>query len=190
MRLLLSLLIAFPLWADSTSATSPTADDSGWLNSSNGYSQNDTDAEGDFSQVVQYTTFGFALGGGATPTGVTVESDIWRDGTRNNTIEVDLLNVGTCTSKETGVVGTSDTDFYEVLGSTSDTWSCTALTQANVDSSSFGVSITGAKTSGANPVDDSYNLDHVRVTIEFTAGGGGSTFMLVRAQYEGDIHSD
>lgn len=177
--LIIFLLCAVLLLATTAGPNSPSTNDSGWLNSGNAHTQTDTYAEGDFGQAVQYTNFGFSVGASSTIDGVTVEIDAFKDGTRNNTIQEDLLGAGTCTQKETGVMSTSDTDSYHAEGGAADTWGCTALTGTAVDSTSFGVTITGGKSSGPNPVADSYNLDHVRITVDYTTSGGKRRVMVM-----------
>ncbi len=171
-RLLIALIVCAPLWA-ATETNSPTANAAVWTDAGNAHTQNDALATGDIAQTESYTSFGFSIGAGSTVDGIRVLYDAHRNPTdKNNTLEFNLLNVGTCTLKETGVLADSDTDAYRTEGSTSDTWSCTALTGANVDNSAFGVSVTGAKSTGQNPDADSYKLDHVEIIVEYTEASG------------------
>jgi hypothetical protein len=110
-----------------------------------------------------------------------VETDSYKTETKSNTIIYNLLNVGTCTLKESAILDTTDTDTYTEFGGATDTWSCTALTEANLESSSFGVSVEGDKDGGANPADGSYHLDHLRVTVYYTeAGEAGQVIIIAR----------
>jgi hypothetical protein len=109
-----------------------------------------------------------------------VETDSYKTGTKNNTIIYNLLNVGTCTLKESAILDTTDTDTYTEFGGATDTWSCTALTEANVESSSFGVHVEGDKDGGANPDAGSYHLDHLRVTVYYTAPSGAQVIVIAR----------
>lgn len=174
----LLLLAALTCWGDSTTTNSPSANDAAWTTSDNAHSQSDTYSEGTFNVTVSYTGFGFS-GLTGTIDGVTVAWDAFKDGTLNNTLDVNLLNAGTCSLKASGVLATSDTDSYTSMGSTSDTWSCTALTPAAVNSSSFGVSVNATKSSGPNPNAASWNLDHIRVTVEYTPAAAGKRKVVV-----------
>ena len=176
---LLLTLASLLLWAADTGVTNPIAHDSGWTNSQLAFTQTDTYANGSLSDVVQYTTFGFSIPGGSTIDGVFAETDAYRTGTRNNVLTLNLLNVGTCTEKTGVVLPLSDTDTYEEFGGASDTWVCTVLTAANVNSSSFGVSITAQKDGGPGPGAGSYYLDHIRVTVTYTESGGSRKRVVV-----------
>jgi hypothetical protein len=63
---------------------------------------------------------------------------------------------------------TSDQDTFYTLGGTSDTWSCTAVSTAAVKNTAFGVKMTADKAGGATPLANSWHVDEVQVTIEYT----------------------
>lgn len=177
---LATLLSSVILIADSEGPNNPSADSGGWSSStSNAYTQSDTYANtGVDGDIQTYTGFGFSIPSGATIDGVTVEYDAFKTGTRNNTFRFNLVNVGTCTSKETGVLATSDTDTYGTEGGTSDTWSCTSLTVTNVNSSSFGISVELDRAGGPAPASLSWTPDHFRVTVEYTPAATGRSRMM------------
>ena len=173
--LLLALLLAIAARADTEGPNSPTVSTNNspaWTSPDNMHSQGTGNATGDFNDDVDQITFGFSAVTG-TVDGVTVEIDCHRTGTRNNVIRVNLLNVGTCTLKNSGILTTTEDDTYnETLGSSSDTWSCTSLTAANVNNANFGVSVLAQKSGGANPLTGTYNVDHVRITVDYTPAAG------------------
>ncbi|MBI1941543.1 MAG: hypothetical protein HYS33_08570 [Acidobacteria bacterium] len=155
------------LYADSEGPKSPTASaNDAWTNSANMNAQDGAQATANFGNSVDKITFGFSAVTG-TVNGVLVEIDEHKTGTRSNTLVVNLLNVGTCASK-TLTMDTTDDSTYDSLGGSADAWSCTSLTPANVNSSSFGVTINANKSGGANPLNGTYNVDHVRVTVTYT----------------------
>jgi hypothetical protein len=169
---LLALLCATAAWllANSSGPNSPATSQNNspaWTNPDNMHAQDDTPADGDLNDSVDQVNLGFA-GLSGTINGVLVEIDAYKDSTRNNNITANLLNVGTCTAKATAVLPTSDTDTYQQLGGSTDTWACTALTPANVNSTSFGVNILATKSGGANPSAGTYHVDHVRITVYYT----------------------
>ena len=173
--LLVVLLCCMPLWADSEGPNDPSADGSVWTDPSFAYSQSDTYATaGADGDTELYTDFGFSIGSGSTVNGITIEYDGIKSGGANNTFRFNVLGAGTCTSKETGILATSDTDDYtDTQGGTSDTWSCTALTGTAVDNAAFGVSVEADRAGGSPPSAGTWELDHVRIIVEFTAAAAG-----------------
>ncbi|KKK88334.1 hypothetical protein LCGC14_2744200 [marine sediment metagenome] len=176
------ILLVSACWADTEGPNSPTAsanNSPAWTDPDNMHSQGTGNATGDFADDVDQITFGFSAVTG-TVDGVTVEFDCHKTGTRNNVLRANLLNVGTCTLKNTGILTTTEDDAYnETLGSSSDTWSCTDLTAANVNNSAFGVSVLAQKSGGANPLTGTYLVDHVRITVDYTAAGGKRRVMTM-----------
>ena len=185
-RLIAVLVVLFAIpalsRADTEGPNSPTVsanNSPAWTDPDNMHSQGTGNAAGDFADDVDQITYSFSAVTG-TVDGVTVEFDCHKTGTRNNIIRVNLLNVGTCTLKNTGILTTTEDDTYnETLGSSSDTWSCTDLTAANVNNSAFGISVLAQKSGGANPVAGSYLVDHVRITVDYTAAGGKRRVMTM-----------
>ncbi len=180
----LALLVLFVVVgrADTEGPNSPTTQGTNspaWTNPEEMETQNDTNADGDRLDLVNQETLAFSAVSG-TVDGVTVEIDWFKDDTDNNCLTVNLLNVGTCTSKNTAVGDTSDTDSYLTLGGAADTWSCTVLTATNVTNAAFGVSILATKCGGgANPGAGTYHVDHVRATVDYTLAGGKRRVMVI-----------
>ena len=174
---ILFFVLAVVARADTEGPNPPTVSTNNspaWTSPDNMHLQSSGNATGDFNDDVDQITFSFSAVSG-TVDGVTVEFDCHKTGTRNNVLRVNLLNVGTCTLKNTGILTTTEDDTYnETVGGASDTWSCTALTAANVTNANFGVSVMAQKAGGANPVAGSYLVDHVRVTVDYTPADGGN----------------
>ena len=182
--LILALCTCLLLPAATEGPASPTADDGGWINANNtdnAYASDDARAVcGSFGDVAQYSSFGFSAVSG-TVDGVTVDLEASKVAGDNNTYIVDLLNVGSCTTKETGVLNVS-TDATETLGSGSDTWGCASLTAANVTNSAFGIQVTCDKTTGSDPTGTTYRLDHAQITVTYTVAGGNLKLQFVETQ--------
>ena len=151
-----------------TGLLAPTAAaGSNWTNptnvftSDNSYAVYNTTTQDD----LRLTTFAASVPVGSTIAGVIVE--IEGNGTSataaDRQIQVGLTTDGTTlvgVRKTTTLNQTTDTTL--TLGSATDTWSAT-LTQANTTTSTFGVLIRDADTTGA-----ALNLDLVRVRIYYT----------------------
>lgn len=123
----------------------------------------------DFSNSTDYiriTNFGFSLPSGAVVVGVTVEVEGYTDVSGCEWV-ARLLK----TSGPTGFgknVGIALSESYETMGGPADTWSAT-LTDADVNSSDFGVDIRGAAT--FNGPATMFYIDHVRVTVDYAMPG-------------------
>ncbi len=185
-RLIVVVVLALTLqataWAATEGPNSPTVsanNSPAWTDPDNMHSQASANATGDFNDDVDQITYGFSAVSG-TVDGVTVEFDCHKTGSDNNVLRVNLLNVGTCTLQNTGILtGTEDDTYNETLGSSSDTWSCTDLTAANVTDSAFGISVLAQKAGGPNPGAGTYLVDHVRITVDYTAAGGKRRVMTM-----------
>jgi hypothetical protein len=158
----------------STSARAPTTQGTNspaWTNPQNMEDNEGTNlATGDLGDIVNQETFGFTTShvpSNATIVGITVAIDAKKTGTRNNSAILNLLNVGTCTSKESTAWTTSEATY--TLGGSADTWSCSNVTVSNVTSAAFGVSVQADSTGGAGPSAGTYLVDYVAVTIHYTA---------------------
>lgn len=161
-----------------------------WSDPGNAVSSNDSYATvtlgpSDLSYALRCTGFGFTSGdvpGGATIDGILVEIEVSQDGDALNVLSPlvyggsQLGGGGVGLGQTAGNTGFAPdgTDTYWPLGDSTDTGSA-SLTQAMVVDSSFGIDIyfsVGFTGAGSN-----VSVDHVRLTIYYTAGvGGGTTY--------------
>jgi hypothetical protein len=160
-----------------TAATSPgtVADlgdgDTSWVNpnnvkvSDNTYATASGGLGGNFSGTLRCTNFGFSIPVGSTIDGVLVEIERLSDGASDSAVQLVKAGSATGTSKNGGAW--SSTEAYVSYGGAADVWGAT-LTYSDVNASTFGVQL-GANI---NPFATA-SVDHVRVTIYYTAGGGG-----------------
>lgn len=136
---------------------------------------------GSGSPITHYlkcTNFGFSIPSGATINGVTVE--IERKPSQNsisNNVKdstISLVKGGTVSGANKADTATrwSTTETFYTYGSSSDLWSL-SLTDSDVNASNFGVVISVTITS-IKPNVIAY-IDFVRITITYTAGGGGGS---------------
>ncbi len=144
-----------------------------WSNLSNGASSDNqyvtipTDAlssNGEYTDLLQFSNFGFNVDSNATIDGILVEIE---RGDINNAKDHRILIV------KAGVAGTTDrsvtsawsTESYFPYGSSTDLWG-TTWTPADINNSGFGLAVAVKKQgNGANPTPQ---LDHVRITVYYS----------------------
>ena len=135
------------------------------------------------SLYLKATNFGFAVSG--TIDGITVEIERKASGNSASHYVVDnivrLVVGGTIVGSDLkdGVTKHPTSDAYATYGGASNLWGLTP-TDTEINGSTFGVvysvSITGP---GKTVVTES--VDHIRITITYTAGGGGPTVKTLAA---------
>jgi len=165
--ILIFMLITATAWADSEGPNSPTAaeDQGSWTNPTYIYSSDDNRAE--FSDVNQHKLkaydFDFTIPTDATIDGIKVDIEGQAgndaDKTINVALSISFYNIS-------GDVYHDDLNFKSdattSFGGEDDTWNA-SLTEANINSSNFGVLIWDANST-ANVL----KVDHVEVTIYYT----------------------
>lgn len=128
------------------------------------------------SHYLKATNFGFSIPSGATIDGITV--DIRRRASSNNAsyYSVDdvikLVKGGTVvgTNKASGT-NWSTTFGYYTYGSSSDLWG-SSWTHSDINDSNFGMVISGYIYAYGKGYSN-FEIDHVRITVNYTEGGGG-----------------
>jgi hypothetical protein len=123
------------------------------------------------SDLLRTTTYGFGIPAGATINGIVPEFERSRSGAGTcEDFSVRLVKAGVEVGADDAKGGAwPGTDAYlsyfgpTMLGGT--TW-----TSAEINAASFGVSIAAQETGGTNTV--SARVDHVRITVYYTAAGG------------------
>lgn len=149
-----------------------------WAFPSNSLSSNDSHAEifGSIPQsnYLKVTGFGFSIPSGATIDGIVVGIERKRSGycsANDNTVKIVKGGTIDGTNKATATAYTT-TDTYEDHGSSSDLWGLT-WTDSDINSSTFGVAISC--TLSPFKSGQYARIDHVRITVYYTSGGGGPT---------------
>lgn len=165
---------------------STTADDAsvgtkGWINTSNVSASDNVYASvannhaPTTSHYIKCTNFGFSIPGGSTINGITVEVERKKTGTgtvKDNIVK--LVKGGTISGTDKADTATAwpTSDAYATYGSSSDLWGL-SLTDTDVNDSTFGVAISTTLTNSKLAV--TANVDHIRMTVTYTAGGGGGS---------------
>ena len=124
------------------------------------------------SHYLKATNFGFAIPAGATINGITVEVEL--SATQLNRVTdnaVRIVKGGTIgsTDKSSGTTWPT-TEAYRTYGGAADLWGET-WAYSDINDSTFGFAIScGATGSGTRDG----QVDHIRITIDYTAGGGST----------------
>lgn len=130
------------------------------------------------SQYLMATNFGFTIPAGATIDGITVEIKKAEGDTGDDLTDSRVRIV------KGGAIGTEDksdvtewptTLAYTTYGGAADLWGET-WTYSDINDSGFGVVISAVSTPAADG-----SIDHIRITVTYTAGAGGGQPLLVAA---------
>lgn len=167
------------VFADSQGPNSPTQANGYWTSPGNVVSSNDQRAnyDNDYQEPLYAYNFGFSISSEATITGVKVEVEGYgsESSAQDRMIDVALSDgSGDEDSRppygdwKTGTLPQgSGAEAYIALGSDTDLWGNGSLTYTFINASSFGIIVIDHDTQASN-----LNLDHIRVTVYYTVGGG------------------
>lgn len=156
------------------------ADDSGvgtiaWSNPSNAASSNNSYATAalaisEVSHYLKATNFGFSIPGGSTINGITVEIEQSQTGALIKDHRVRIVKGGSIGSTDKAAAGNwTVMDGYITYGGAADLWGET-WTDSDINATTFGVAIA-AINNGAMAT---AQVDHIRITITYTAGAAGA----------------
>lgn len=153
-----------------------------WTNTANASASDNTRvntvfAGGFGTRLTHYlkaTNFGFSIPASSTITGVIVEIEKIDWNSAGATDSVIKLVKGGVVSGDNKSAGASwpYADAYSTYGGASDAWGL-SMTDADVNASDFGVVLSAdvAASKGNRDV----RIDHIRITVHYTAGGGGGS---------------
>ena len=158
--------------ASPASCVNSNTGDNDWANYGNAVSSNDSYAtvsldDGDQSDYLQCTNFGFSIPSGATINGITV--NIERKSTATNITDrrVRIVKGGSRGSDDLSTsTGYPSTDTVEAHGGATELWSET-WTAADINSTGFGAALSVEKTDnsgGARTV----SVDHIQIVVNYT----------------------
>lgn len=136
------------------------------------------------SRWLKATNFGFAIPAGATIDGIAVEIE---KGSSLTVVDnaLRIVKGGTIGSTDRADTGTSwpSDDTYVSHGSSSDLWGET-WSYSDINSSGFGVALSA---DGTNAYGGQIRVDHIRITVYYTEGGGASIPALDQGMFTGGL---
>jgi hypothetical protein len=138
-----------------------------------------------YSYFLKATNFGFTIPSGATINGVVVEirKRIWnQSNVYDETVKLVVGGVVSGTNKSVGA-NVQNMLSYSSYGGSSDAWGAT-LTDSVINASNFGV-VFQTKGNNYGKGYSQCNVDHIRITVYYTAGGGGAIDLVPNS----NIHS-
>ncbi len=154
-----------------------------WSNPGNIVSSNNTRATAQTNGLSQTnylkgTNFGFSIPSGSTIDGIIVEVERMKSGTGTSVKDYNIKIV-----KSDGSIGTTDkadtatnwptTEAYKTYGSSSDLWG-ESWTYSDINDVDFGVVVVATIDGGGPKFMSVANVDHIRITVYYTAGGSSS----------------
>lgn len=157
----------------------------GWTNlgmtytSNNQYSYPSTSSASYISAYyLKVTNFGFSIPSGSIITGIVVEIERWTNsevGYQAKDSRIRIIKGGTIQTTDLADTSTvwPNTDTYRTYGSSSELWG-TTWTYTDINSSTFGVAISPQLKGFPGKITCYALIDHVRITVHYTTGGGGS----------------
>jgi len=125
------------------------------------------------SNYLKATNFSFAIPTGATINGIKVEIEKrefggdWTDSYVEDNI-VSLVKGGTISGSNLAAAGQwPTTESYVTYGGATEMWGL-SLTEADIESSTFGVVLSGTLTDNNFDATVSGQVDHIRITVYYT----------------------
>lgn len=164
-----------------TTTSDSSAGGTAWTNPTNVTSSNNVRATiavlgvAASSEYLKVTNFGFSIPSGATIDGIVVDAEVSDSLFLVNTTTIKLVKGGTISgtnraSDSSG--GWSSTESYKTYGSSSQLWGL-SWTDSDINDSTFGAAIICSNPSGKSTASPA--IDHIRITVHYTTGGGGPT---------------
>lgn len=139
--------------------------------SDNTYAEADCNFGTPSTYYAKATNFGFSIPAGATIDGIVVE---WEIKSNNSILDnaVRIVKGGTIgsTDKSNGSYWPAS-DTYRSYGGAADLWGET-WASTDINASTFGAAISAKRDGSGSHYPD---IDHVRITVYYTAGGGGGS---------------
>jgi hypothetical protein len=118
------------------------------------------------------SNFGFSIPSGATIDGITVEIEMSKTGPgapNDSTVKIVKADGSIGSTNKGTAVNITTTDTYRTYGGAADLWSET-WTDADINDVDFGVVFSSTHSGNSTT-----RIDHIRITVNYTAGGGAAT---------------
>ncbi|MBP9715204.1 MAG: hypothetical protein KBD52_01820 [Candidatus Pacebacteria bacterium] len=151
-----------------------------WANPGNAASSNDSWATADnigsggftTSQYLKVTNFGFSIPSGATINGIVLEREgqCSVPGVRDHTIKLVVGGTISGNNKNSATFWSDTGDTIFTYGTSTDLWGLTP-SYSDINASNFGAVVRVVNT--AFKFTSTASVDHVRITIYYTAGASG-----------------
>lgn len=161
-----------PLSGSTSSNVSLTGSSATWSNtgnalaSDNSYASSSLSSNGDFTDYLQITNFGFSISSSNTIVGIEVEIEKLGDKVKDNQVRiVKGGSIGTTDQSDNANWPNTDTNSYTLYGANNDLWGETWM-PADINASGFGIAISARRVGGGGGAAVP-NIDHIRITVYF-----------------------
>lgn len=156
-----------------TVSTSPYGTNNSWSNPTNVTNSDDAYAvasvdDGESSDYLTVTNFGFAISSGVVIDGIEVTVEKKGQSSKIKDASVMLIVGGVITGDDKATTPSwSGSDFHDTYGSSSDMWGL-SLTDADINSSNFGIAFALAKSSNGGGAKQG-SVDNIQITIHYSS---------------------
>ncbi len=121
---------------------------------------------GDFTDYLQITNFGFNISASNTIVGIEVEIEKFGDKVKDNQVRiVKGGSIGTTDQSDNANWSNTDPNSYTLYGANNDLWGETWV-PADINASDFGIAISARRVGGGGGA-ATPNIDHIRITVYF-----------------------
>lgn len=136
------------------------------LSSDNSYASSTLSSNGDFTDYLVVTNFGFNISLLNTILGIEVELEKFGDKVKDNRVRiVKSGSIRTTDRSDNANWSNNDTDSYTLYGGNNDLWG-EVWTPLNINSADFGIAISAGRADGGGGAAVP-NIDHIRITVYF-----------------------
>ncbi len=124
--------------------------------------------DGDSSEYLKVTNFGFAIPASSTIEGIEVFIEKRGESSKIKDASVKIIQSGVISGTEQALTTTwGNSDFTDTYGSATDLWGLT-WTDADINASNFGVAIAARKSSNGGG-EKKARIDHIQITVHYTS---------------------
>lgn len=161
-----------PLSGSVSSNVSLTGSSASWSNTGNALASDDSYASsslssnGDFTDYLQITNFGFNISASNTIVGIEVEIEKFGDKVKDNQVRiVKGGSISTTDQSDNANWPNTDTNAYTLYGANNDLWGET-WAPSDINATDFGIAISARRVGGGGGAAVP-NIDHIRITVYF-----------------------
>lgn len=136
------------------------------LSSDNSYTSSSLSSNGDFTDYLQITDFGFNISTSNTIVGIEVEIEKFGDKVKDNQVRiVKGGSISTTDQSDNANWPNTDPNSYTLYGANNDLWGETWV-PSDINASNFGIAISARRVGGGGGAAVP-NIDHIRITVYF-----------------------
>lgn len=149
-----------------TGSSASWSNPSNALSSNNSYTSSSLSSNGDFTDYLQITDFGFSISSSNIIVGIEIEIERFGDKVKDNQARIVKGGVISTTDQSANPNWpNTDPNSYQLYGANNDLWG-EVFTPNDINASNFGVAISARRLGGGGGAAVP-NIDHIRITVYF-----------------------